>query len=159
MAEVFVNMGEICSFKTKGILTTVGLGSCIGITMYDSVAKVGVMGHIFLPKSREKDAGAPPGKYADTGIPAMIAEAVKLGASKSRLMAKMAGGANLFPNLSANSISIGQQNIDAVSEHLKKHGITVVGKDVAGGHGRKMRFFVDSGVVTVTAIGKKAVEI
>ncbi|HHT68872.1 MAG TPA: chemotaxis protein CheD [Firmicutes bacterium] len=159
MAEVFVNMGQISSFKTQGILTTVGLGSCIGVTLYDDVAKVGVMGHIFLPRSREKDVGAPPGKYADTGIPAMIDEAVKLGAKQSRLKAKMAGGANLFPNLSANSTSIGQQNIDAVTEHLKKHGIAIVGKDVAGGHGRKMRFFVDTGIVTVTAIGKDAVEI
>ncbi len=159
MTEVFVNMGQISSFKTQGILTTVGLGSCIGVTMYDAVAKVGVMGHIFLPKSRAKDSSAPPGKYADTGIPAMIDEAVKLGARKSRLQAKMAGGANLFPNLSANSTSIGQQNIEAVTGHLDKHGIAIIGKDVAGGHGRKMRFFVDSGIVTVTAIGKEAVEI
>ena len=100
-----------------------------------------------------------PGKYADTGIPAMIEEAVKLGARKSRLKAKMAGGANLFPNLTTNSTSIGQQNIEAVAENLKKHGIAIIGKDVAGGHGRKMRFFVETGVVTVTAIGKEAVEI
>lgn len=159
MTEVFVNMGQISSFRAQGILTTVGLGSCIGITIYDAVAKVGVMGHIFLPKSRPNDSDAPPGKYADTGIPAMIDEAVRLGAKKPRLRAKMAGGANLFPNLSAHSMSIGQQNIEAVTEHLDKHGIAIIGKDVAGGHGRKMRFFVDTGIVTVTAIGKEAVEI
>ncbi len=159
MTEVFVNMGEISAFKTQGILTTVGLGSCIGVTLYDAVEKVGVMGHIFLPRSRPKDKDALPGKYADTGIPAMIEEAVKLGARKSRLKAKMAGGANLFPNLTTNSTSIGQQNIEAVAENLKKPGIAIIGKDVAGGHGRKMRFFVETGVVTVTAIGKEAVEI
>ncbi len=159
MTEVFVNMGQISAFKTQGILTTVGLGSCVGVTLYDDLAKVGVMGHIFLPRSRERDAGAPPGKYADTGIPAMIDEAVRLGAQRSRLKAKMAGGANLFPNLNANSTSIGTQNIEAVTEHLKKHGIAIIGKDVAGDYGRKMRFFVDTGVVTVTAIGKEAVEI
>lgn len=159
MTEVFVNMGQISAFKTQGILTTVGLGSCVGVTLYDDLAKVGVMGHVFLPRSRERDAGAPPGKYADTGIPAMIDEAVRLGAQRSRLKAKMAGGANLFPNLNANSTSIGTQNIEAVTEHLKKHGIAIIGKDVAGDYGRKMRFFVDTGVVTVTAIGKEAVEI
>lgn len=159
MAEVFVNMGQISSFKTQGILTTVGLGSCVGVALYDNVAKVGVMGHIFLPKSRANDDEAPPGKYADTGIPAMIDEAIRLGARKSRLRAKIAGGANLFPGLSANSASIGQQNIQAVREHLDKHGVAIVGQDVAGGHGRKMRFFVENGVVTVTAIGKEAVEI
>ena len=159
MAEVFVNMGQISSFKSQGVLTTVGLGSCIGVTIYDATVKVGVMGHIFLPKSRPNDLNAPPGKYADTGIPAMIDEAVRLGAKRPRLKAKMAGGANLFPNLSVNSTSIGQQNIEAVKRHLDKYGIPIIGKDVAGSHGRKMRFFVQDGVVTVTAIGKEPIEI
>ncbi|NMB02623.1 MAG: chemotaxis protein CheD [Firmicutes bacterium] len=159
MSEVFVNMGQIQSAKSQGILTTVGLGSCIGVTVYDAQAQVGVMGHIFLPKSRPNDQDAPAGKYADTGIPAMIEEAVRLGAQKSRLKAKLAGGANLFPNLSVNSTSIGQQNIEAVTAHLKQEGIPIVGQDVAGSHGRKMRFFVENGLVTVTAIGKDPVEI
>lgn len=159
MEELFVNMGQICSFKAQGVLTTVGLGSCIGVTMYDAVAKVGVMGHIFLPQSRANDVGALPGKYADTGIPAMIEEAIRLGAQKSRLQVKLAGGANLFPNLSVNSTSIGEQNIAAVQKHLVQHGLTIQGKDVAGSHGRKMRFFIPDGKVTVTAIGKEPMEI
>lgn len=159
MVELFVNMGQICSLKTEGILTTVGLGSCVGVALYDSAAKVGVMGHIFLPKSRANDPDALPGKYADTGIPAMIEEAVRLGAQKSRLQAKLAGGANLFPNLNVNSVSIGEQNVVAVMEHLAKYQIPISGKDVEGSHGRKMRFFVENGVVTVTAIGKEPIEI
>lgn len=51
MVEVFVNMGQIRALKTEGFLTTVGLGSCVGVTMYDAQAKVGVMGHIFYPNS------------------------------------------------------------------------------------------------------------
>lgn len=159
MSEIFVNMGEISSAKDHGILTTIGLGSCVGVTLYDDRAKVGVMGHIFLPRSRPNDQGAPPGKYADTGIPAMIAEAIRLGASKIRLQAKLAGGANLFPNLNMKSLSIGQQNVEAVKELLSKHGIPIVGQDVAGNHGRKMRFFVENGLVSVTAIGREPVEI
>ncbi|HHY08938.1 MAG TPA: chemotaxis protein CheD [Firmicutes bacterium] len=157
MAELFVNMGQINSLKTDGILTTVGLGSCVGVTLYDKTAKVGVMGHIFLPKSREDNA--PPGKYADTGIPAMIEEARKLGAQKSRLQAKVAGGANLFPNLNLNTVSIGEQNTMAVFENLKKYNIPIVGQDVLGNHGRKMRFFIKNGIVMVTAIGKTPKEI
>lgn len=159
MEELFVNMGQICSLKTQGVLTTVGLGSCVGVTLYDGLNKVGVMGHIFLPKSRPNDLDALPGKYADTGIPAMIDEALRLGAQKSRLHAKLAGGANLFPNLSLNSISIGQQNITAVKKHLAQYNIPVSGKNVAGNYGRKMRFFVQCGTVTVTAIGKDPIEI
>lgn len=159
MEELFVNMGQISSLKVDGILTTVGLGSCIGITLYDNFAKVGVMGHIFLPKSRASDKNALPGKYADTGILAMIEEAKKLGAQKSRLKAKLAGGANLFPNLSLNSKSIGEQNIYAVTAQLEQYNIPIIGKDVGGSYGRKMRFYISTGVVAVTAVGKVAIEI
>ncbi|NLJ74843.1 MAG: chemotaxis protein CheD [Firmicutes bacterium] len=161
MEELFVNMGQIRSLKSTGVLTTVGLGSCVGVTLYDSVAKVGVMGHIFLPTSRGSNGSTitSPGKYADTGIPALIEQAVKLGAQKRRLVAKIAGGANLFPNLNLNSVSIGEQNIAAVIKNLSNHNIPIVGKDVAGNHGRKMRFFVETGRVCVTAIGKEPIEI
>lgn len=159
MVEVFVNMGKIRALKTEGFLTTVGLGSCVGVTMYDAQAKVGVMGHIFLPKQRPNDRDALPGKYADTAIPAMIQEALKLGAVKHRLEAKMAGGANLFSNLNPNSISIGEQNVIAVREHLQAAGVPITGQAVQGSHGRKMRFSVADGSVTVTAIGKTPVRI
>lgn len=157
MGELFVNMGQINSLKTEGVLTTVGLGSCVGVSLYDKTAKVGVMGHIFLPKSRGEDA--PPGKYANTGIPAMLEEALKLGARKTRLEAKLAGGANLFPKLNLNAISIGEQNTIAVIENLERFNIPIVGQDTLGNHGRKMRFFIDNGIVMVTAIGKTPREI
>lgn len=159
MVELFVNMGHIRSLRTQGILTTVGLGSCVGVTLYDAKAKVGVMGHIFLPKHRPNDSNDLPGKYADTGIPAMIAEAVRLGAVKSRLVAKLAGGANLFSNLNPNSKSIGEQNVIAVKKHLAIAGVPITGQEVQGNHGRKMRFFIENGCVTVTAIGKTPIRI
>lgn len=160
MQEVFVNMGQIRGLAGAGILTTVGLGSCVGIALYDSSARVGVMGHIFLPRSRpDRSAAELPGKYADTAIPALVAEAEKLGAQRHRLWAKLAGGANLFSNLAGANGNIGQQNVQAVLEHLKLYNIPVVGKDVAGNHGRKMRFYVDSGRVTVIAIGKEPIDI
>jgi len=159
MVELFVNMGQIRSLETEGILTTVGLGSCVGVTLYDAQARVGVMGHIFLPKQRPNDSNSLPGKYADTGIPAMVSEAVRLGALKSRLVAKLAGGANLFSNLNPNSISIGEQNVIAVKKHLAAAGIPIRGQEVLGTHGRKMRFCIENGSVTVTAIGKTPIRI
>ena len=159
MREVFVNMGQIQGLVGDGVLTTVGLGTCLGVALYDSVAGVGVIGHIFLPRSRKNSSAELPGKFADTAIPALIAEAVKLGAQKRRLWAKLAGGANLFTNLSGPNGNIGLQNVQAVQESLKLHNIPVVGQDVAGHHGRKMRFFVDTGRVTVTAIGKEPIDI
>lgn len=160
MKEVFVNMGQVVVLKQEGILTTVGLGSCIGLALYDPAAKVGGMGHIFLAKSRsEEDAEAFPGKYADTGIPVLVQMMMRAGARPQRLVAKMAGGAHLFPKLTSNGPSVGDQNIEAVSSKLKELRIPLHGRDVAGQHGRKMRFNVVTGIVTVTAIGKQPLEI
>ncbi len=160
MQEVFVNMGQVIVLKQEGILTTVGLGSCIGLALYDPSAKVGGMGHIFLAKSRsEDDAKAFPGKYADSGVPTLVQMMVLAGARRERLVAKMAGGAHLFPKLRNNGPSVGDQNIEAVSVKLKELRIPLHGRDVAGQHGRKMRFDVISGIVIVTAIGKQPLEI
>lgn len=160
MNEVFVNMGQIQVLHTSGILTTVGLGSCVGVTLHDPVSKVGAMAHVFLAKSRpERDPNAQPGKYADTAIPALISEVIARGASRQRLRAKLAGGANLFANLATNNISVGMQNIAAVIEELNNAKIPILGQDVAGSHGRKMRLFIEDGTVIVTTTGKESKKI
>lgn len=160
MNEVFVNMGQIHALRGTGILTTLGLGSCVGVSVFDSYAKVGALAHVFLAQSRsDKDPNSIPGKYADTAIPALIEMAVKKGARKENLKAKIAGGAQLFSNYGPNSLNVGKKNIEAVTEHLEKHSIPIVGKDVAGKRGRKMRLFVETGVVIVTSIGQESREI
>ena len=73
--------------------------------------------------------------------------------------AKLAGGANLFPNLTTSNGNIGSQNIKSCTGKLGVTRYTVVGQDVSGSHGRKMRFFVEDGRVTVTAIGKEPIDI
>lgn len=160
MKEVFVNMGQLHALKNSGILTTVGLGSCVGVSLYDSQAKVGALAHVFLPQSRsDKDPNSIPGKYADTAIPALVEIAVKKGARKQNLIAKIAGGAQLFSNYGPNSLNVGTKNIQAVIEHLEKADIPIVSKDVAGKRGRKMRLFVETGSVIVTSIGQESREI
>ena len=75
--------------------------------------------------------------------------------AEAGLTAKLAGGANLFPNLSMSSTSIGQQNINAVVEPLKEARNSSCNQDVAAVTGAKMRFFVENGVVTVTSVGQR----
>ncbi len=157
MKEEFVNMGQIGVMSQMGILTTVGLGSCVGVTLHDSVAKVGAMGHVFLPRSRNKnDELSNPGKYADTAIPALIHLVVSAGGNPGRLVAKIAGGAHLFAGSGLNSMQVGSNNVKAVIKHLKQAKIPIIGQDVAGTQGRKMRLFVETGVVEVTTIGKES---
>lgn len=160
MNEVFVNIGEINVLKDTGILTTVGLGSCVGVTLYDQQARVGAMAHVFLAQSQShRDPNAPPGKYADTAIPALIDCMINNGARKERLVAKLAGGAHLFAGLTSGNLNVGAKNINAVIEQLEKANIPIRGKDVAGKRGRIMRFYIESGKVVVTTIGKEAIEI
>ncbi len=160
MQELFVNMGEMAALKSSGVLTTVGLGSCIGLTIYDPVAQVGGMAHIFLARNPNSEkAPELPGKYADTGVKALIDLVESLGTRQRRLEAKLAGGANIFNNLSANGLSIGQQNIIAVREQLEKYQIPIVGEQVAGNKGRKMRLSIETGIVIVTSVGQQPVEI
>ncbi|NMB38523.1 MAG: chemotaxis protein CheD [Firmicutes bacterium] len=160
MNEVFVNMGQIGVMSKNGILTTVGLGSCVGVVLYDAYSKVGAMAHVFLAESRKDSNGAlTPGKYADTAIPALIECAVKAGADRNRLTAKIAGGAHLFSNFGSNSLNVGSKNIKAVIEQLEKANIPIISQDTAGNRGRKMRLFVETGIVEVTTIGQESKEI
>lgn len=93
MAEVYhVGMGEIVVAKHPVILTSLGLGSCLGLVIYDEIAKVAGMSHIMLPENHEGREVKKFGKYADTAVRKLIEELIALGALKSRLKAKMAGG-------------------------------------------------------------------
>lgn len=160
MSDVFVNMGQIVVLRSTGSLVTVGLGSCIGVTLYDRANKVGVMGHIFLGRSRSpQDAVTLPGKYADTGIPAMVQAVLAAGAAPKNLQAKIAGGAHLFPTLAALENSIGYQNTLAVRQQLQRLQLPLTGEATGGNRGRKMQLDVATGRVMVQSIGQQPIDI
>lgn len=159
MAEKFVNMSEIEVAKGEEVLITVGLGSCVGVAIYDKERSVGGLAHVFLSDSKNGADVTQPGKFADTAIPALIDEVVRIGGRRSALEAKIAGGANLFPKLGSSSLNVGKQNVMAVKEHLKKHRIPLRGEAVEGNKGRKMTFYTKNGVVLVQSIGEEPQEI
>ncbi|NLY51995.1 MAG: chemotaxis protein CheD [Firmicutes bacterium] len=159
MAEIFVNMGELKVAAGDDVLITVGLGSCVGVALYDPENKVGGMAHIFLAASRDGKSTEQPGKFADTAIPALLEAVVRAGGRRSLLVAKIAGGANLFPKLSQASLNVGMQNVAAVKEHLAAHKLPLRGEDVGGSIGRKMILYVESGKVMVQSIGSEPREI
>ncbi len=113
LAVVSVAIGQWAVAAAPAKIRTL-LGSCVGVVLYDRVAKLGGVAHIVLPSSR--GAADQPGKYADTAIPAVIAELERRlgGKVRSRLIAKLVGGANMFqtaPEVRENSVlNIGQQN-------------------------------------------------
>lgn len=115
MAEntIVLGMADLMVIRAPVKLVTLGLGSCIGLVVYDSTAKVAGMAHIMLPNSRGLMGSEKVGKFADTAVPALIDAMEKQGAVKSRIKAKLAGGAQMFalPGMSADFLTVGAKNV------------------------------------------------
>ena len=157
---IVVGLGEMqVSKDPSAVLSCLGLGSCIAVSAYDSVAKVAGLVHIVLPSSDGRNTSLP-GKFADSAIPALLDEMGKLGALKSRLLVKIAGGAQI--SMTANSSPIfktGERNIESTKENAKKHGLKIAAEEVGGNSGRTLRLYVESGRVTVTHAGSQTIDL
>ncbi|MDO8690644.1 MAG: chemotaxis protein CheD [Dehalococcoidia bacterium] len=104
-----VGMGEICTARDPlVVLAAYGLGSCVGVSVYDPVAKVGGLAHVMLPSSREVSLQKLSYRFADVAVPALLEQVQKLGAIRKRLICKIAGGARMFAMLgSSDGFKIG----------------------------------------------------
>ncbi|MFW5971998.1 MAG: chemotaxis protein CheD [Bacillota bacterium] len=148
---VRVRMAEYYVGKSPEVIITIGLGSCIGIALYDNITKIGGLIHIMLPKNKK---GLKPTKYADTGIPYLINKMLKTGAMKNNITAKIAGGASMFSSAGDLNIQVGQRNIEAVFESLKENSIEIVGEDLGEDYGRTMIFDTVDGNVLIRSYKK-----
>ena len=141
-----VGIGEYRVVKAPGVLVSLGLGSCVGVALYDPERKIGGLAHVMLPSSNGATRVTNPGKYADMAIKMMIQEMVKQGASKRRLLAKIAGGATMFKNKKS---SIGDRNVESVRRILREEGIRIVGEDTGKDYGRSIEFDLETGELRV----------
>lgn len=150
-----VGMADFKLGRDDEALITLGLGSCVGIVLYDSSKKIGGMAHIMLPSSKEIKNNSNKYKFADTAIDEMIEEMLSLGVSKMRLIAKIAGGAQMFNIPSKKTtLNIGERNVIAVKEKLKTLKIPIIAEDVLGNHGRTIEFNCLNGELAIKSIGK-----
>lgn len=148
MAEYYVGMAP-------EIIATVGLGSCVGISIYDPRKKIGGLIHIMLPENKK---GLRKAKYADTGIPLLLNKMKKAGAKFRNLEAKIAGGAHMFNLDSENSsIRIGRRNVESVKAILHKEGIDIIGEDTGANYGRTMKLFTEDGRVMISSYKKDTI--
>lgn len=151
-----VGMADLNVCKCPGGLTTLGLGSCVGITLYDPQTKVGGMVHVMLPDSTRFRQTENPAKYADTGIALLIAKMIELGADKKRMTAKIAGGAQMFAFRSDNEmLRIGERNVEATKQVLKEHKINIIAEDTGLNYGRTIEFYTQTGDLVIKSVGKK----
>lgn len=156
MAELIkVGMADYKVGCNPASLISYGLGSCVGIALFDSVAKVGGLAHIMLPDSTQARSADNIAKFADTALPAMLNDIIKLGANKSRITAKIAGGAQMFTFTNATDIMrVGERNAEAVRLVLKKLDIRLLAEDTGGNYGRTVELKLDTGIFRVKTIDK-----
>ena len=139
-----------------GILITYALGSCIGICLHDPAIKLGALVHIMLPLNMEAGRKNPM-KYADTGIKETLKQMEARGASRSRITAKIAGGAMMFKDGSGSLGNIGQRNVESVHTVLKQEGIRLLAEDVGGSVARTLLFDPVSGQGCIKSYGRQDV--
>ena len=156
MAELIkVGMADYKVGCSPANLISYGLGSCVGIAVYDATTKIGGLAHIMLPYSTQARATDNPAKFADTALPLMVDEIIKLGAGKTRLIAKIAGGAQMFAFTNTTDIMrIGARNVEAVNDVLKKLGIRTIADDTGGNYGRTIELILETGKFRVKTINQ-----
>lgn len=149
--NVVIGIGDYAVSDNGSPLSTVGLGSCIGIIIFDSRQKIAGLSHIMLPSMGSKQDRI--GKYADTAIPALLNEMKKKGCNPTNCKAKIAGGASLFA-FKDDSLQIGKRNAEAVHQILKQYHIRLVGKDIGGNRGRTITFYPESEELHIRMVKK-----
>ena len=151
-----VGMADLNICKTPDVLTTLGLGSCVGICLVDPVTKIAGLAHIMLPDSTQIKNNENIAKFADTATVKLIDDMVKLGASRSRLVAKIAGGAQMFGFQSQNNLmKIGERNVAASKEMLQRLNIPLLAEDTGKNYGRTIEFYPENGQLLIKTIGKE----
>lgn len=143
-----VPTGAYAVAQSPNSLSTVGIGSCMAICLYSPEHAAGALIHCMLPRAGQHVSN--PYLYADTALSDVLEKLLHVGVEPATLTAKLVGGAQMFPALSANNQNIGQRNIEEVGRLLKVIGIPVAARDVGGSHGRSLVFDLDTGVVSVS---------
>lgn len=151
-----VGMADMKMCKAPNKLTTLGLGSCVGIALYDPVTQICGMIHIMLPDSTKIKNNSNIAKFADTGIAAMFEMMVRNGASAARITAKIAGGARMFSYGAENNdlMNVGERNVEATKKALEKLNIKIVAEDTGLNYGRTIVFDSLNGNLLIKAVGK-----
>jgi chemotaxis protein CheD len=159
--NIAVGLGELHVTKDPdAVLICYGIGSCIAVSAFDPVAKVGAMAHIVLPVSNNCISSSLPVKFADATIPLTVEKMEKAGAERSRMVIKIAGGAKMLRGVKAGSIlNIGERNIVAVNEAINKLGLRIHAQDIRGNWGRCLWLYISSGQTRVKTAEQKVLDL
>ena len=150
-----VGMADLNVCVSPDSITTLGLGSCVGIAVRDPVTKIGGLAHVMLPDSSSIHNNTNIPKFADTGIEELVKRVVAKGASRTRLVAKIAGGAQMFAFQSKNDmVRVGERNVQATKQKLAQLKIPILAEDTGKNYGRTVIFYPETGDFVIRAVGK-----
>jgi len=153
MGVIVVGMADLKVAKSPDILTTLGLGSCVGVTLYDKIKKIGGMAHVMLPTYKGFE-GQNIAKFADSAIIELINQLQRLGVGRNAVVAKIAGGAHMFGRSQNNDmLKIGERNAAASTAILKQLGIPIIANDTGGSRGRTIELNMENGALKIRSVG------
>lgn len=146
---------QIASHRDR--LKTLGLGSCVGVVIYDPVHKLGGMAHIMLPSSElAKGAVHNQAKYVDTAIPELMRLLIQSGAQRRNLISKLAGGAQMFALSSGqDQLRIGQRNVEASIITLQNLSIPIIAQQTGGTQGRTIELDCETGDLYLWTVNRE----
>jgi chemotaxis protein CheD len=161
MSELLVvGISDYKFARNPNVFVTYALGSCVGICLYDKQFKVGGLSHIMLPESSmfsKNDINRM--KFADTAIVDLVRDLTRLGADSRRLVAKIAGGAQMFEVQQGSMIgTIGERNISSVKKALQSLRIPIIAEDTGLNYGRTVYFDLDTGIMKVQSLNRSIKE-
>lgn len=151
---ITIDIADVKVSKDPAVsLITYSLGSCIGVSIYDPVTKVGGMIHFMLPESTlsPDKAKANPAMFCDSGVPVLFRDTYALGANKARLVVKVAGASQLLDD--KGTFNIGKRNYLALRKLFWKNGVLIAAEDVGGSLSRTMKLELATGRVTIKSRG------
>jgi chemotaxis protein CheD len=152
--ETIVKVADWAAERGDGVLTTLGLGSCVAIMLHDPETRAGAMAHVLLPSRKLAHDDSNPAKFPESAVPLLVERLKSLGADPRRLVAKLAGGASMFTQLmTPGTVQMGERNIVASRNALRIASIPVVREAVGGERGRTVRFHVKDGRVEIRSFG------
>ncbi len=157
MSELIkVGMADLQVCISPNSITTLGLGSCVGIAIRDPVTKIGGLAHIMLPDSTQIRNNSNIPKFADTGIEELVRQMTAKGANRSRMVAKIAGGAQMFAfQKKSEMVRIGERNVEAARKKLGELRIPILAADTGDSYGRTVIFYPENGDFIIKAVGRQ----
>ncbi len=154
MKTLIIGMAEYGVVKPPQNISTLGLGSCIGVVLYDKISKVGGMVHVVLPNS----GGNPninKAKFADTGVDFLVLNMIKSGANRNSIVAKVVGGAHMFFSATKSDLlKVGERNAEGCKLALNKLRIPIIAEDTGGNYGRTIELNTQDGSLLVKTVGR-----